>query len=465
MPASLSPSPDPSPVTPPPSPPLRPKKPRSAAQAAASRANGARSAGPVSEAGKARSRLNGLTHGLSGQVVDLLPQVDATGFSALKQGVRAESAWLEEAELDQLAAALWLRARATAHEMAVLAGLDAQIRAGAFRAPEPTSDVAEARDAAADRQLKRLLLFARYGTRIRRELDRLTALLAPKEEARPGTAVRPARARAAGSAGPGSPPSAETSEIKRFSGSVGNIQRPPPLPTDPDADRTLRRLNLEVLGLDGTETFILDQLRQQDALGVPPAELLLETDRTLAFWASDGVELPQVQRWRDRLAARLTVPAATPAPAPAPAGSPEARPAAAPAGSPEPRPAAAPAVSPEPRPAPRTPRALAAPEPARAAAAPDVPPLPDHETLEEQTLRLFREPVPRKRSDLALADSVVANLCYRKKEAFGGIRLFDLLDLLDRLRDSGRLPHPDILNRLGADAFATAHEALFGGSA
>ena len=84
------------------------------------------------------------------------------------------------------------------------------------------------------------------------------------------------------------------------------------------------------------------------------------------------------------------------------------------------------------------------------------------ETLEGQIVRLFQDPVPRQPGDLALADSLVANLCYRKKEAFGGIRLFDLLDALDRLRDQRRLAHPDILNRLGSPAFAADHHARFG---
>jgi hypothetical protein len=75
-------------------------------------------------------------------------------------------------------------------------------------------------------------------------------------------------------------------------------------------------------------------------------------------------------------------------------------------------------------------------------------------------LRLFEDPVPRRASDLALADSLVANLCYRRKESFGGIRLFDLLDLIDKLKAQHRLPHPDTMTRLASHAFIKAHQAL-----
>ena len=52
----------------------------SPAQSAASRLNGARSAGPASEAGKARSALNGVRHGLCGRTFFLLPDEDPAEF-------------------------------------------------------------------------------------------------------------------------------------------------------------------------------------------------------------------------------------------------------------------------------------------------------------------------------------------------------------------------------------------------
>ena len=52
----------------------------SPAQSEASRLNGACSAGPATEAGKARSSLNAVRHGLSGRTFFLLPDEDAAEF-------------------------------------------------------------------------------------------------------------------------------------------------------------------------------------------------------------------------------------------------------------------------------------------------------------------------------------------------------------------------------------------------
>jgi hypothetical protein len=280
------------------------KRPRSAAQRAASRANGARSGGPVSEAGKRRSRVNGVRHGLRVEAMALLPQLDREGFEAWRDAVQDGAGPLLEAERDQLAGVLWLRTRATAHEMALLASLDAKIRAGAFLGAPGAADAAL--EGEADRQLQRLLRYARYGTRIRRELDRLQPLLAPEAKpARP--AAHPAR-----HPGAGSPPAPESSPIKTFSGSIGKIEPPPPLPTDPEEGRPLRRLTLDALGHESTETF-LEQLQQQERLGQPLPDLLVETDLTLAFWHSDGAALPA-----STTGATSWPPASPPPPAPPP---------------------------------------------------------------------------------------------------------------------------------------------------
>ena len=60
----------------------------SPAQSEASRLNGARSAGPASAAGKARSALNGVRHGLCGRTFFLLPDEDPAEF------LRHEALWL-----------------------------------------------------------------------------------------------------------------------------------------------------------------------------------------------------------------------------------------------------------------------------------------------------------------------------------------------------------------------------------
>ena len=54
------------------------------------RLNGAKSTGPTSDAGKARSALNGVRHGLSGRTFFLLPDEDPAEFAA------HEAMWLAE---------------------------------------------------------------------------------------------------------------------------------------------------------------------------------------------------------------------------------------------------------------------------------------------------------------------------------------------------------------------------------
>jgi hypothetical protein len=66
--------------------------PTSNARAAASRKNGARSRGPKTEQGKARSAQNALKHGLRAHKYVVLPDEDAAEFKALEAALIEESA-------------------------------------------------------------------------------------------------------------------------------------------------------------------------------------------------------------------------------------------------------------------------------------------------------------------------------------------------------------------------------------
>ena len=70
-----------------------------AAQSAASRANGARSHGPATPEGKARSALNGTRHGLRGATFALLPDEDPAEWAAVLAGYLARVRPADAAEL------------------------------------------------------------------------------------------------------------------------------------------------------------------------------------------------------------------------------------------------------------------------------------------------------------------------------------------------------------------------------
>jgi hypothetical protein len=128
------------------------------AQRAASRANGARSRGPATEAGKARAARNGTRHGLRGGPFALLPGEDPAEFARLHAAVTADWAPRDAYErrwVRELVAAMWRQDRLRGLELAALA-------AAAEERP-PT-----------EATMKRLLTFARYGARI--DKDMTTAL-------------------------------------------------------------------------------------------------------------------------------------------------------------------------------------------------------------------------------------------------------------------------------------------------
>ena len=114
----------PSAIDPPETPREPHRKPRSAAQVAASRANGARSKGPVSAAGKARSARNAVRHGLLAAVDIAMPKEDPNGFRRLRDGLLADlgaADSLTRLLVERLAGTFWRLARADRLEGEILA--------------------------------------------------------------------------------------------------------------------------------------------------------------------------------------------------------------------------------------------------------------------------------------------------------------------------------------------------------
>src|SRR5689334_20746943 len=84
------------------------------AQSEASRANGALSRGPTTPEGKARSALNGTSHGLRGATFTLLPDEDPAAWAAALRRYLARLRPADPAELacvERLAACDWREAR------------------------------------------------------------------------------------------------------------------------------------------------------------------------------------------------------------------------------------------------------------------------------------------------------------------------------------------------------------------
>ena len=142
----------------------------SSAQSAASRLNGARSIGPVTDAGKARAALNGVRHGLTSRTFFLLADEDPEEFR------QHEALWLaawRPRDLHEQEAAMaairtmWREIRADRLEAQVLGDLFA-----AGRIP----DAAEAQ-AAKDKAFKALGGLLRYKARIEREYRAALAAL------------------------------------------------------------------------------------------------------------------------------------------------------------------------------------------------------------------------------------------------------------------------------------------------
>jgi hypothetical protein len=103
-------------------------------RAEASRRNGARSRGPVTAAGKARSAMNALKHGLTAETFALLPGEDGTAFASLHAALVERYAPADPATaflVRRLAGAIWRARRAEDLEVEVLTTRE--------RRPDPSS--------------------------------------------------------------------------------------------------------------------------------------------------------------------------------------------------------------------------------------------------------------------------------------------------------------------------------------
>ena len=154
----------------------------SPAQSDASRLNSALSTGPATEAGKARSALNSVRHGLSGRTFFLLPDEDPAEFRQHEAELVAAFRPRDHAEREAVLAVvrvMWREIRGDRLEAQVL---------GDLFAAERISDQSqrEAARAAAFRQLATLL---RYQARIGRELDAARASLHALRQRRLGAAA------------------------------------------------------------------------------------------------------------------------------------------------------------------------------------------------------------------------------------------------------------------------------------
>ncbi len=156
---------------------------RSALQIAASRRNGARSRGPRTAAGKARSAGNALRHGLASRTVVLVREEDRAAYEALRTDIMARhrpKGALEEHWAQRLCDALWRQARLDLLEARALESLIAGEESGG---------------------LPGLATLARYRARIARDIREARAELEALRETRIHEAARatardPARLRA-----------------------------------------------------------------------------------------------------------------------------------------------------------------------------------------------------------------------------------------------------------------------------
>jgi hypothetical protein len=184
-------------------------------QIEAARRNGAKSRGPVTAEGKARSSANALRHGLRSEKLLVLRNESGSGWEDLLAAcIRCfEPADEFEAELvHEIAAARWRMRRAWAVETGLFDSQmdkqDTTLRAN-YRALDEGTRLAAAFTALAD-ETNALNLVTRYETRLRRSfesaLDRLEAHRARKQKITERTQPHTSETRPSGSeAGPVDP--------------------------------------------------------------------------------------------------------------------------------------------------------------------------------------------------------------------------------------------------------------------
>jgi hypothetical protein len=175
--------------------------PVSNARADASRRNGARSRGPVTPEGKARSARNALKHGLRAEKHVVLPQEDAAEFAALQSTLLEELApvgTLQNVLARRIACAAWRLERTERLEVDLFAERLACVADG-------TLGLALIRDGNGTRSFETLLRYRGAATaELMRSLRMLKALQAERRAAveQAAGAARPLKARAGSAAAP-----------------------------------------------------------------------------------------------------------------------------------------------------------------------------------------------------------------------------------------------------------------------
>jgi hypothetical protein len=154
--------------------------------AAIARANGARSRGPVTPEGKARSSMNAVTHGLSSRNVVLDHESRAAFDALVADFVRAVEPVgpLETALVHDLAAARWRLCRAWGMESAAI---DLEVAAQAAQAAPATLTALAFRNLAVRPGAFGLL--SRYEARHRRSFDRTLQNLVFAQQSRKSAKV------------------------------------------------------------------------------------------------------------------------------------------------------------------------------------------------------------------------------------------------------------------------------------